>query len=275
MSQSFTRLLPELQATVSACIETALVLHATTMPQIRRVMAGDAVIEDYVRALGFGDRLVPWQHLGLDDGPDPDLILAHEIAGGTSLCPTWLPTRYQPRLSMVQGARSASDVQDNLKRIARILGNTMGEMVPAQRFRETFEGLRARLHVPGPRVLVLVETGRGRYRLTAPDHPCHSMFAQLGWISAPSERVAGEKLSVRTLSMVEHDAVLILEAWTGEERESALARHWPLMLSPAAETERWARLPMLELMCFGPSLPDRLADLATRFQALKPDTWDS
>lgn len=271
MSQPSTHLIPELQASVNACIETALVLHATTMPQIQRVMAGDAVIQDYVRALGFGDRLVPWQHLGQNSAPEPDLILAHEIAGGTSLCPTWLPSRYKPRLSLIQGAQTTTDVQNNLKRIARILGNTMGDMVPTQRFRETFEGLRARLHVPGPQVLVLVETGRGSYRLTGRDHPCHWLFARLGWVSAPSERIAGEKLSVRALDTLDHDAILILEAWPGEVGESALARHWPLMLSPAAETERWARIPMLELMCFGPSLPERLADLAARFQALKPE----
>lgn len=270
MSQPSTRLIPELQASIGACIETALVLHATTMPQIQHVMAGDAVIEDYVRALGFGDRLVPWQHLGCDDGAEPDLILAHAIAGGTSLCPAWLPKRYEPRLSLVQGARTPLEIQSNLKRIARILGNTMGEIVPAQRFRETFEGLRARLHIPGPRVLVLVETGRGRYRLAGQGHPCHTLFAQLGWSGAPSKRIAGEKISPRTLGRLDYDAVLILEAWPGEAGESALARHWPLMLSPASETERWARIPVMELMCFGPSLPERLADLAFRFQALKP-----
>ncbi|MGM0450884.1 MAG: hypothetical protein ACQERE_08655 [Pseudomonadota bacterium] len=271
MSQSFTRLLPELQATVSACIDTALMLHATTMPQVRHVMAGDRVIEDYVRALGFGDRLIPWQHLGRDDRPEPDLILAHEVAGGTSLCPTWLPRRYEPRLSLIKGAKTPSDIQANLRRIARILGNTMGEMVPAQRFRETFEGIRSRVRTPGPQVLVLLETGRGRYRLTGQDHPCHALFASLGWTSAPNRHVAGEKLSVRGLSRLDHDAILILEAWPGAEGESALARHWPLMLSPSAETECWARMPMLELMCLGPSLPERLADLAFRFQALKPE----
>lgn len=271
MSQSFTRLHPQLQATVSACIDTALMLHATTMPQIRRVMAGDAIIEDYIRALGFGDRIVPWQHLGRGDGNDPDLILAHEVAGGTSLCPTWLPRRYEPRLSLIQGARTPAEVQANLRRIARVLGNTMGEMVPVQRFRESFEGLRSRLRVPGPRILVLVETGRGSYRLTGQDHPCHPLFASLGWTSAPNRRMAGEKLSVRALSRMDYEAILILEAWPGAEGESALARHWPLMLSPAADTECWGRMPMQELMCFGPSLPDRLADLAFRFQAMKPE----
>lgn len=145
MSQSFTRLLPELQATVNACIDTALILHATTMPQVQRVMAGDAVIKDYVRALGFDDRLIPWQHLGRDDGPEPDLVL--------------------------------------------------------------------------------VETGRGRYRLTGQDHPCHALFATLGWTSAPNHRVAGEKLSVRGLGRLDYDAVLILEAWPSAKGESALARH--------------------------------------------------
>lgn len=271
MSQSFSRLLPELQATVSACIDTALMLHATTMPQIRRVMAADAVIEDYIKALGFGDRLVPWQHLGRDEERDPDLILAHDVAGGTSLCPTWLPRHYEPRLVRIKGARTATDVQTNLRRIARVLGNTMGEMVPAQRFRETFEGLRGRIHTPGPRILVLLETGQGQYRLTGSDHPCHALFATLGWTSAPNRHVAGEKLSVRALNRIDHDAILILEAWTGGEGESALARHWPLMLSPACDTNRWARMPMLELMCLGPSLPERLVDLAVRFQTLKPD----
>ncbi|MEQ6885641.1 hypothetical protein [Salicola sp. Rm-C-2C1-2] len=270
MSQPPTSLLPELQASIGACIETALVLHATTMPQIRHVMAGDAVIEDYVRTLGFGDRLVPWQHLGSDGVADPDLILAHQIAGGTSLCPTWLPARYEPRLSLVQAAQTPGEVQSNLKRIARVLGNTMGEMVPAQRFRETFEGLRERLHISGPCVLVLVETGRGRYRLAGHNHPCHTLFAQLGWSSAPSDRIAGEKISPRTLDKLNYDAVLILEAWPGEAGEHALERHWPLMLSLASETERWARMPVMELMCLGPSLPERLADLASRFQALKP-----
>ena len=270
MSQPSTSLLPELQASIGACIETAMILHATTMPQIQHVMAGDAVIADYVMALGSGDRLVPWQHLGCDDAPEPDLILAHEIAGGTSLCPAWLPKRFEPRLSLVQAAQTPMEIQSNLKRIARILGNTMGEMVPAQRFRETFEGLRARLYIPGPRVLVLVETGRGRYRLAGRNHPCHVLFAQLGWSSAPSKRIAGEKISSRTLDRLDYDAILILEAWSGEAGESALTRHWPLMLSSVSETERWARIPMMELMCFGPSLPERLADLASRFQALKP-----
>ena len=257
-----SKLVPELQATVSACVESAVALHAITAPRIASLMAGDAVIENYIETLGFDTHLIPWKRLDRDT--EPDLILAHQVAGGTSLCPAWLPRRLSPRLTLVPAATNSAEVSANLRRIARILGCVMGDMVPTQRFREQFEGLRSRLPRPGPRVLVLIETRPGSYRLTTLTHPCHQLFSSLGWISTPQPSIAGAQLKEGELQNIEHDAVLILEAW--EDTQPGMLRHWPLRLSPAAANEgHWHTESVLTFMCLGPALPSVLTQMALRF----------
>ena len=258
-----SKLDPKLQATVSACVESAMAMHAITAPKVGLLMAGDAIIESYIEVLGFGDRVLPWKRLRRDSEQEPDLILAHRVAGGTSLCPAWLPRHLEPRLTLIPAAKMPADVSSNLRRLARVLGCVMADMIPAQNFREQFEGLRARLPRPGPRVLVLLETGPGTYRLSTVDHPCHQLLGSLGWISAPQHGIAGSQLDPEAVETIEHDAVLILEAW--EDTQPGLVRHWPLTLSPAATRDRWHTESVLNFMCLGPELPRRLTEMAIRF----------
>lgn len=252
---------PDLQSTVSACIESAVALHRITAPRVSAIMAGDEVIESYINELGFGDRIIPWKRVGHNQ--DPDLILAHQVAGGTSLCPAWLPRHLEPRLTLVSAAEDINGVSANLRRIARVLGGIMADMVPAQRFRERFEGLRSRLPRPGPRVLVLLETGPGSYRFTRADHPCHQLLGALGWISAPQASISGKRVTHQDLTQVEHDAVLVLEAWS--DTQPAMVRHWPLLFSDAAELGRWHTDSILTFLCLGPLLPQKISEMALRF----------
>lgn len=252
---------PDLEATVSACIESAIAMHRLTAPRVGSIMAADEVIASYVEELGLGDRIIPWKRVGRES--DPDLILAHQVAGGTSLCPTWLPKHLEPRLTLVPAAHNSEQVCANLRRIARVLGCTMAEMVPAQHFRERFEGLRARLPRPGPRVLVLIETAPGRYRFTTPDHPCHQVLGSLGWISAPQPVISSKRVERDQLGSIEHDAVLVLEAWSGTE--PGMVRHWPLLVSEAAGRGRWHTESIMTFLCLGPLLPRKITEMALSF----------
>lgn len=267
-----SKLDPKLQATVSACIESAVALHSLTAPRVGSLMAGDAVIASYIDALGFGDRIVPWTPLGQNSEKEPDLILAHRVAGGASLCPAWLPRRLEPRLTLIPAAKKTADVSSNLRRLARVLGSIMADMVPAQHFRERFEGLRSRLPRPGPRVLVLIETGPGTYRLSTMDHPCHQLLGSLGWISAPQRAIAGKRVNQRDIQTIEHDAVLILEAWT--DTQPGMLRHWPLTLSSSAQQGHWHTESVLSFMCLGPELPRILTEMALCFGLFLRDDDD-
>jgi hypothetical protein len=224
-------------------------------------MAADEVIVSYIQELGFGDRIIPWKRVGRET--DPDLILAHQVAGGTSLCPAWLPKHLEPRLTLIPAAHNSEQVCANLRRIARVLGCIMAEMVPAQHFRERFEGLRAGLPKPGPRVLVLTETAPGRYRFTNPQHSCHQILGSLGWISAPRPGISDKRVSHEDLKSIEHDAVLVLEAWS--EPQPGMARHWPLMVSEAAKRGHWHTESVLTFLCLGPLLPRKITKMALRF----------
>ena len=252
---------PDLEATVSACVESALALHRLTAPRVRSIMAADEVIVSYIQELGFGDRIIPWKRVGRET--DPDLILAHQVAGGTSLCPAWLPKHLEPRLTLIPAAHNSEQVCANLRRFARVLGCIMAEMVPAQHFRERFEGLRAGLPKPGPRVLVLTETAPGRYRFTNPQHSCHQILGSLGWISAPRPGISDKRVSHEDLKSIEHDAVLVLEAWS--EPQPGMARHWPLMVSEAAKRGHWHTESVLTFLCLGPLLPRKITEMALRF----------
>lgn len=258
---------PELQATVAACIESAVAVHRVTAPRVTAIMAGDEVIESYIQELGFGERIIPWNHVG--ENRDPDLILAHQVAGGTSLCPAWLPKHLEPKLTLVPAAQGVDQVCGNLRRIARVLGCIMAEMVPAQRFRERFEGLRSRLPKPGPQVLVLLETGPGRYRFTRADHPCHQVLGALGWISTPQSTISGQQVTDEALESIEHDAVLVLEAW--RDTQPGMLRHWPLLFSEAAERGHWHTESIMTFLCLGPLLPRKISEMALRFGIVPRD----
>lgn len=252
---------PQIEATVSACIESARAMHRLTAPRVGSIMAGDLVIESYIRELGFGDRIVPWKRVGHEK--NPDLILAHQVAGGTSLCPAWLPKNLEPRLTLIRAAHNSEQVCANLRRIARVLGCIMADMVPAQHFRERFEGLKAGLPKPGPQVLVLIETAPGRYRFTNPQHPCHQLLGSLGWVSAPRAEMGDRRVNREDLRSIDHDAVLILEAWG--EPQPGMVRHWPLMVSEAAERGHWHTESIMTFLCLGPLLPQKITEMALRF----------
>lgn len=252
---------PDLEATVAACIESAAAIHRLTAPRVGSVMAGDEVIESYIRELGLGDRIIPWKRVGRE--MEPDLILAHQVAGGTSLCPAWLPRHLEPRLTLLPAAHNSEQVCANLRRVARVLGCTMADMVPAQHFRERFEGLKAGLPRPGPRVLVLMETAPERYRFTNPGHPCHQLLGSLGWISAPQPGISNKRVAPEDLDGIEHDAVLVLEAWSGTE--PGMIRHWPLKVSPAANRGHWHTESIMTFLCLGPLLPRKITEMALRF----------